>query len=88
MGQEDAQWRKHRPQQRNQQRRAIAHQAMAQAIDGAHRRRTAHGEQRHGRGLGHAQPQPQHQCRNRENAAARPGQSQDQAHGHTEKTRQ
>ncbi|MNF94736.1 hypothetical protein D3C84_774540 [compost metagenome] len=86
MGKVDADRGKNRPQQGDQQRCAITHQAMAQPIDGADRRCAAHRKQCNGGRLCHGQTQPQHQGRNRKNAATGAGQSEDQAHGHTKKT--
>ena len=82
----DAQWRKQRTQQGNQQRRAVTHQAVAQAVDGAHRRRAAHREPGHRRRSGHAPAETEHQCRHREDAATGPGQTQDQPHHHAKQT--
>lgn len=80
--------RKQRAEQGDQQGGAIAHQAMAQTVYRPHCRSRAHREQRHRRGLGHAQAQAQHQRGHAEDAAARAGQAHDQAHQHPQHTGQ
>ncbi|MNI75061.1 hypothetical protein D3C73_1311860 [compost metagenome] len=86
MGKVDAYRRKHRTQCRDQQRCAITHQAMAQAVDGTDRCRTAYREQRHRSGLGHAPPQPQHQGRDRKDTATGARQAEHQPHHYTKQT--
>ena len=79
LGGGDAQRRQHHREPAHQHRRAVAHDAVAQAQRRGHRRGQAHGQQADRRGLRHAQVQREHEQRHRQDAPAGAGEREQQA---------